>query len=200
MVSFLQTAKGGIQPINGKAGSIIEDAAKAEKGKPGHDVIINVVNQITTATQISLPRNACNPQAALQRAQQQLQQRIQQIIEQHIQQEVRQEVENSTAIKDLQKQLETIQKSEQSESTTQQTEIIEKEIQNQVNSAILGAIGRTATQLPEAAKVANSTAAGIKTVASVAESLSTFVPSQGINMGAYGAQKTVQTVSQACSI
>ncbi|MEG4294215.1 hypothetical protein Q5692_35675, partial [Microcoleus sp. C2C3] len=70
----------------------------------------------------------------------------------------------------------------------------------QINSAILGAIGRTATQLPQAAKVANSTAAGIKTVTSVAESLSTFVPSQGINMGAYGAQKTVQTVSQACSI
>ncbi|MEG4294276.1 hypothetical protein Q5692_39035 [Microcoleus sp. C2C3] len=136
MTSFLQTAQGGIQPINGKAGGIVEDAAKADKGKPGHDTVINVVNQITAATQVSLPPNACDPQAALQRAQQQVQQRVQQIIEQHIQQEVQQEVQNSAPIKDLQEQLQTIQQSEQSESTTQQIEVIEKEIQNQINVRI----------------------------------------------------------------
>lgn len=205
MVSFVTPASGGIQPINGRAGSIVEDIVKADRGKPGRDIIPNIINQIEAATQVSLPPNACDPQAALQRAQQQVQQQVQLIIEQHITQQVQQEVQNSAPIIEMQKQLESLKQPqgvEVSESVKQQVEIIEKDIQTQINSAIVGVIGRVSTQLPQAAKVANTSAAGIKTVASVAESLAAFVPSQGINMSAYGSvtQKTVQTVSQACFI
>jgi hypothetical protein len=202
MSAFLSLPNGSIQPINGTAGTTVKDLTTANQGTPGRDVIVNVVNQIHAATQIRIPPNACDPQAALQRAQQQFQQRVQQILENHILQEVQNEVAVSPTIKSLQEQLQNLQSQEATESITQQAEIIQKDIESQLNTVIIGVIGRAAVELPQVTKVANSTAAGIKTVASVAESLATFVPSQGINMSAYGSvgQKGIQTVSQACSI
>jgi hypothetical protein len=202
MTSFLQTAKGGIQPINGRAGSLVENLNQANQGTPGKDVIVNVVNQIIAATQVNMPVNVCDPQAALQRTQQRVQQQVQQILENYIIQEVKNELAVSAPVLDLQKQLQNLQLQPQTESINQQIEIVEKEMQNNVRNAIVGVVGRAATQLPQVTKVANSTAAGLKTVSSVAESLATFVPSQGINMSAYGGagQKTIQTVSQACWI
>lgn len=200
MVSFLTPATGGIQPINGRNGATIEGLINAERGKPGKDIVPNVVNQIIAATQVSVPPNSCDPQAALQRAQQQIQEKVQLILVTYIQQQVQQEVGNSTSIQQLQQQVQQLQNQTQTESIKQQTEVIEKDIQNQLNALIVGVVGRASTQLPQVAKVANTSAAGIKTVATVAESLATFVPSQGINMSAYATttQKSIQTVSQAC--
>jgi hypothetical protein len=202
MTAFLSLPGGAIQPINGKAGAITEDLATANRGTPGRDIIVSLANQINAATQIRIPPNACDPQAALQRAQQQFQQRIQQILENFILQEVQNEVATSPVIKNLQEQLQTLQSQEATESAIQQAEIIQKDIEKELNGMIIGVIGRAASQLPQVTKVANSTAAGLKTIGSVAESLATFVPSQGINMSAYGSvgQKGIQTVSQACSI
>ena len=202
MASFLQTAQGGIQPINGKAGSFTEDLKKANQGKPGQNIVVNLANQIIAATQIRIPPNACDPQTALQRAQQQVQQKVRQIIENHIVQQVQNQVIDSAPITNLQKQLQDLQAQEVTESVIQQVETIEQEIQSTLNAIITVAIQQTALQLPQVTKVANSSAAGIKTIGSVAESLAAFVPSQGINMSAYGSvgQKTIQTVSQACSI
>jgi len=203
MTAFLSLPGGGIQPINGKNGSLINDLETANRGTPGRDIIINVVNQIHAATNVRIPANACDPQAALQRVQQQFQQRVQQILENYITQEVQNEVAASPVIKGLQEELQNLQSSQETtESIAQQVEAIEKDINNQLNSMIVGVIGKAATQLPQVTKIVNSTAAGVKTVASVAESLATFVPSQGINMSAYGSvgQKGIQVVSQACSI
>lgn len=202
MTSFLQTAQGGIQPINGKAGSFTEDLKKANQGTPGQDIIVNVINQINAATQIRISPNACDPQAALQRAQQQLQQKVRQIIENYIVQEVQNQVTTSAPILDLQKQLQVLQTQEATESAIQQAEIIEKDIQSALNTIITVVIQKAALELPQATKVANSSAAGIRTIASVAESLAAFVPSPGINLSAYASvgQKTIHTVSQACSI
>lgn len=203
MASFLSLPGGGIQPINGRSGALTEDLKTANQGTPGRDIVVSVVQQINAATQIRIPPNACDPQAALQRAQQQFQQKVQQILENYISQEVQNEVAISPTIIDFQRELQNLQSQQQvTESITQQIEIIETEINKELNKVIIGVIGRAATTLPQVTKVANSTAAGVKTVASVAESLATFVPSQGINMSAYGAagQRTIQTVSQACSI
>lgn len=203
MVSFVTPATGGIQPINGKAGATIEGLINADRGKPGKDIVPNVVNQIIAATQVSVLLNACDPQAALQRAQQQIQQKVQLILVNYIQQQVQQEVDNSASIQQLQKDLQALQQAQnQTESVKQQTEIIQKDIQNQLNGLIVGVVGRASQQLPQIAKVANTSAAGVKTIATVAESLSSFVPSQGINMSAYASatQKSIQTVSQACFI
>ncbi|MEG4484857.1 hypothetical protein [Microcoleus sp. D2_18a_B4] len=203
MVSFLTPATGGIQPINGRNGATIEGLINAERGKPGKDIVPNVVNQIIAATQVSVPANACDPQAALQRAQQQIQEKVQLILVNYIQQQVQQEVSNSASIQQLQKELQAIQQTQnQTESIQQQAEIIEKDMQKQLSGLIVGVVGRASQQLPQVAKLANTNAAGLKTIATVAESLSTFVPSQGINMSAYASatQKTVQTVSQACYI
>lgn len=202
MTTFLSLPRGGIQPINGKAGAITKDLATANQGTPGRDIIVNLADQINAATQIRIPPNACDPQAALQRAQQQFQQRVQQIVENFILEEVQKEIAASPVIKSSQQQLQDLQSQEATESVTQQVEIIQKDIEKEVNGMIVGVIGRTATQLPQVTKIANSTAAGLKTIGSVAESLATFVPSQGINMSAYGSvgQKGIQTVSQACSI
>lgn len=203
MVSFLQTAQGGIQPINGRAGSFTEDLRKANQGTPGQNIIVNVVNQINAAAQIRVPPNACDPQAALQRAQQQFQQKVRQIVENYIVQEVQNQVTNFAPILDLQKQLQTLQSQQEvTESISQQAEAIEKQIEQTLAAIITVTIQKAALDLPQVAKVANSSAAGIRTIGSVAESLAAFVPSQGINMSAYGsvAQKGIQTVSQACSI
>jgi hypothetical protein len=202
MTTFLSLPGGGIQPINGRAGALTKDLAEANRGKPGRDIIINVVNQIEEATKIRISPNACDPQAALQRAQQQFQQRVQQILENYLIQEVQNEVGISPVIREMQRQLQVLQEQETTESVTQQVEMAEIEINNELNKILIGVVGRAATQLPQVTKVANSSAAGIKTVASVAESLAAFVPSQGINMSAYGSvgQKGIQVVSQACSI
>jgi hypothetical protein len=202
MTSFLSLPGGGVQPINGKAGATVEDLKKAKEGTPGRDIIANVVNEIHAATRITIPPNACDPQAAIQRAQQNFQRQVQKIMEKYILQEVQNKIAVSAPILSLQQQLQELQSQPVTDSIAQQAEIIEKEIQNELNGVIIGVIGRAAQQLPQVTKVANSTAAGIKTVASVAESLAAFVPSQGINMSAYGSvgQKTIQTVSQACSI
>jgi hypothetical protein len=202
MVSFLSLPGGGIQPINGRAGAGVEDLKKANEGTPGRDIIVNVINQLQAASQIRISPNACDPQAAVQRTQQQFQKRVQQIMERYLLQEVQNEVAVSAPIQNLQQQLQNLQSQPVTESIAQQTEIIEKEIQNELNGLIVGVIGRAAQQLPQVTKVANSTAAGVRTVASVAESLAAFAPSQGINMSAYGSagQRTIQTVSQACFI
>lgn len=203
MASFLQTAQGGVQPINGKSGSFTEDLKKANQGTPGQDIIVNVVNQINAAAQIRVPPNACDPQAALQRAQQQFQQKVRQIVENYIVQEVQNQVANSAPILDSQKQLQTLQSQQEvTESISQQAEVIEKQIEQTLAAIITVTIQKAALDLPQVAKVANSSAAGIRTIGSVAESLAAFVPSQGINMNAYSsvAQRGIQTVSQACSI
>lgn len=203
MVSFVTPATGGIQPINGKNGATIEGLINADRGKPGKDIVPNVINQIIAATQAAIPSGSCDPQAALQRAQQQIQEKVQLILVTYVQQQLQQEVENSASIQQLQKNLQTLQQVQnQTESIQQQTEIVQKDIQNQINGLIVGVIGRASQQLPQVAKVANTSAAGVKTIANVAESLAAFVPSQGINMSAYAnaTQKSIQTVSQACYI
>ena len=201
MVAFLRPAKGGIQPINGKNGSIINASANANEGKPGRQIIPNPINIITAGTQISLPINNCDPQSQLQRQQQRIQQQIQQIIEQQIIQNIQEGIQKNANIQNIQQQLQNLeQQKSQGEDVTQQIEIAEKETQSQLESIIAAAVARASQQMPQAAKAANSVSAGLKPIASVAESLSTFVPSQGINMGNYGTVKTVQTVSQACSL
>lgn len=199
MTAFLQTPEGGIQPIDGKNGAITNDLIKAEQGKPGKQLIANTLNQIIAATQVNLPSNACDRQAALLRAQQQIQQRVQVILQNYIIQQSQQTVEISGTIQGLTQNLQNLQKQPQTETVFQQIEVIEKDIQNELNGIIVGVIGRASSALPQAAKVANSSAAGVKTIASVAESLAAFVPSQGINMKNYGSTvKTIQTVSQSC--
>ncbi|MEG4133240.1 hypothetical protein QUA41_30615 [Microcoleus sp. Pol11C1] len=202
MAAFLSPAIGGLQPINGRNGSIINDIIKAEQGKPGQDIVVNSLNQIIAATQVNIPRNNCDPQGQLIRAQQEVQQKVQLILTNYITQLTEETVSTSATIKNLTAQLKTLQQIAVSESITQQIEIVEKDIQKELNGIIVGVIGRVSQTLPQAAKVANTSAAGIKTVASVAESLSSFVPSQGINMSAYTnvGQKSIQTVSQACFI
>jgi hypothetical protein len=202
MTAFLSLPGGGIQPINGKAGSITKDLTIANQGTPGRDVVVSLANQINAASQVRIPPNACDPQAALQRVQQQFQRNIQQILENYIVQQVQNEVAASPVIKNLQEQLQNLQSQGNTESAMQQVEIIEKDMENQINGMIVGVIGRAAVELPQVTKVANSSAAGVKTIGAVAESLSTFVPSQGINLSAYRSigQKGIQTVSQACSI
>jgi hypothetical protein len=203
MVSFLAPAGGGIQPINGRAGSLVEDLKKANQGTPGRDIVVNTVNQIIAASQIYVPPNACDPQAVLQRMQQQAQQKIQLILEQHIQQQVEQDVRNSAPIQEFQRQIQSLRQNQEiTASINQQIEILEKDIQKAITVAIVGVIARVSTQLPQVAKAANTSTTGLKTIATVAESLATFVPSQGINMSAYGSigQKGIQTISQACSI
>jgi len=202
MTAFFSPAIGGIQPINGKNGGIINDLIKAEQGKPGQNIIVNSLNQIIAATQVSLPRNSCDPQGQLVRARQEMQQKVQLILTDYITQLTQETVNTSATIKSLSNQLTTLQQTTLSESVSQQIEVIEKDIQKELNGIIVGVIGRASTTLPQVAKVANTSAAGIKTIASVAESLSSFVPSQGINMSAYGTvgQKSIQTVSQACFI
>jgi 23S rRNA pseudoU1915 N3-methylase RlmH len=200
MTAFLNPAIGGLQPINGKNGGIINDIIKAEQGKPGQNIVVNSLNQIIAATQLNLPRNNCDPQGQLVRAQQKVQQQVQLILTNYITQLTQEVVNNSATIKSLSTQLATLQQTVLSESVSQQIEIVEKDIQKELNVIIVGVVGRASQSLPQAAKVANTSAAGIKTIASVAESLSSFVPSQGINMSAYSnvGQKSIQTVSQSC--
>ncbi|MEG4579358.1 hypothetical protein QUA71_06945 [Microcoleus sp. MON1_C5] len=200
MVAFVSPAVGGLAPVNGKNGGIINDIIKAEQGKPGQDIVVNSLNQIIAATQVNIPRNNCDPQGQLVRAQQEMQQKVQLIITNYITQLTQETINNSATIKNLTAQLTTLQQTALPESVNQQIEVVQKDIQKELNAIIIGVIGRASTTLPQAAKVANTSAAGIQTVASVAESLSSFVPSQGINMSAYTnvGQKSIQTVSQAC--
>ena len=199
MVAFLKPAKGGIQPINGKNGSVISASANANEGKPGRQIIPNPINVINAGTQISMPVSNCDPQSQLQRQQQQIQKQIQQIVEQQIIENIKEGIKQSQNIQNIQQQIQNIQQQKaQGEDVSQQIEIAEKEAKSQMESIIAAAVARASQQMPQAAKIANSVGAGLKPVASVAESLSTFVPSQGINMGNYGTVKQVQTVSQAC--
>lgn len=200
MVAFVKPASGGILPINGKNGSIINASANANEGKPGKEIIPHPINAIKAGTEVVFPTNSCDPQSQLQKQQQQIQKQIQQIVEQQIVENIKEGIKESTNIQNIQQQLEKLQEQQkQGEDVSQQIEIVEKEAQSQLETIIAGAVARASQQLPQAAKVANAVGAGLKPVASVAESLSTFVPSQGINMGNYGnAAKNVQTVSQAC--
>ena len=203
MTTFLIPPGGGIQPINGRNGSIVSDMATADRGKPGKDIVVNPVNQVIAGTGISMPMSNCDPQSQLQRQQQQIQQQVQQKLEQQIIQNIQQAISQDTSIQNLQQQLQNIQQQsgqgQNINSGVQQQEIVNKEMEQQIQKIIVGAVVKASQQMPNAVKVANSVTAGLKPVASVAESLSAFVPSQGINMSAYGTQKTIQTVSQACS-
>lgn len=202
MVAFLKPAQGGILPINGKNGSIINASANANQGKPGKEIIPHPINVIEAITQVSLPVNNCDPQSQLQRQQQQIQKQIQQIVEQQIIENIKEGVSQNADIQNIQQQLQNLQQQQtQGEDVSQQIEIAEKEAQTQLESIIAAAVTRAAQQMPQAVKAANSVGAGLNPVASAAQSLNTFVPSQGINMGNYGnTVKQVQTVSQACFI
>lgn len=202
MATFLSPASGGIQPINGRAGSIIGGMSAANQAKPGGDIIINIVNAIVAAATIVEQILNCSPQAQQQRVQQRLQQQVQQQVRQLILQNIQQEIRVNQDLQNVQQQMQSLrqlQTQEQSEFLKQQIQIVEQESQQLLQKIIVGAIGKAAQQAPQAAKIANSVSAGLKPIAAVAESLSTFVPSQGINMKNYGsAIKTVQTVSQSC--
>jgi hypothetical protein len=127
---------------------------------------------------------------------------MQQIMEQQIIQNIQEAVNVSPDLQVQQQQLEKLkQQQDQGQNVEQQIEILEKEAKAQLETIIAAAVIKASEQLPQVTKVANSSAAGINTTASVAESLRSFIPSQGINMGNYGnTVKNVQTVSQACSI
>jgi hypothetical protein len=202
MVAFLKPAKGGILPINGKNGSIINASANANEGRPGRQIIPHPINIIIADAQTAYPTNNCDPFSQLQKQQQRIQQQIQQAVEQQITANIQEGIRQNANIQNIQKQLQNLeQQKAQGSDVNQQIETAEKEAQSQLEGIIAGAIARASQQLPQAAKVANSTSSGLKPIASVAESLRSFVPSQGINMGNYGNSiKNVQQVSQGCFI
>lgn len=210
MSAFVVPASGGIVSVKGVAGAAVNDMAAADRGKPGRDIVVSKINQVTAGSDGAAPANNCDPQSQLEKVQQRIQQQVQQKLELRISQIIQQEVSQNVNLKNLQQQMQQIQQqigqsagqsAEVQRQVQQQQEIVNKQMQEQMKGIVVGAIGKASQQLPNAAKVANSVAAGLKPVASVAESLSSFVPSQGINMGSYGSKlKTIQTVSQACFV
>lgn len=197
MTAFLKPASGGLQPINGKNGAVINDAAAADRGKPGQQFVPNRLNVIEAAKNISLPISNCDPQAQLQRVQQQVQQRVQQAVIQQITQNIQQAVQQDASIQNLQQQMQSLQQQQQQgQDISQQLEIIEKETQSQIQKIIAGAVAKAAQQMPNATKVANTAAAGLKptaAVVSVAEQLQAIEAARKATT-----VKTVQQVSQAC--
>lgn len=197
MTAFLKPAAGGLQPIGGKNGAVINDAAAADRGKPGQQLVPNRLNVIEAAKNISLPISNCDPQSQLQRVQQQVQQRVQQAVTQQITQNIQQAVQQDASIQNLQQQMQSLQQQQQQgQDVSQQLEIVEKETQSQIQKIIAGAVAKAAQQMPNATKVANATAAGLKptaAVVSVAEQLQAIEAARKATT-----VKTVQQVSQAC--
>lgn len=202
MTSFLRPAIGGTMGISGRNGDIINSLGAANRGKPGQQWIPHPINIIETISNIGESFNNCDPQSQLQKTQQQIQQQIQQVVTQQINSNIQEEINRGNIQSDLQKLQELQERQAQGQDVNQQIEIAEKQVQNQMQNIIASAVARAATQMPNATKIANSASAGLKPVASVAESLANFVPTQGINMGNYASNtiKNVQTVSQACSV
>ena len=160
MTTFLAPARGGIQPINGKAGAISAESAAADKGKPGRETIIHELNRIAEAARIQMLMSNCDPQSQLQKVQQQVQRQVQQVIEQRIGEIIQQEVSTNQDLKSIQERLQSIQQQAQSQglnqSLQQQAEIANKELQSQISKVIVGAIGKASQQMSQAAKIAIS--------------------------------------------
>lgn len=202
MTAFLKTSggTGGTVAISGQGGSIVNTLGDAERGKPGQQLIPHPLNVIETIAATTEQFNNCNPQSQLQKTQQRVQQRVQQGITQQITVNLQESVANSPLLQNNLQQLQNLQQLLlQGEKVEQQIEILNVQVQDQIKALLVSATLLATQQMPTAAKVANSTTAGLKPIVTVAESLANFVPSQGINMQAYSSGvKSVQTVSQAC--
>lgn len=205
MVSFLAPARGGIQPINGRAGGIIEDMITAKKGVPGRDIVINPINKIISTTQIIMPAVSCDPQSATQRTLGQIKVTIEDIITNNIKQTVQQTIEQNAEIKQIENKLEELKQSQElSVSQFQEMEILEIDKANQIKAATIAAISAVSRAMPEAVKIANIAGNNVKMIGGVAAHLEAPIGT-AINLGRYGAVgetitvKVVEVVSQTCT-
>lgn len=200
MTAFLSPAIGGLLPINGDLGGIIKGLAESKRGLPGQEIIPSPINKIIAATQISLPVNSCDPQAAAQSAAEQMQRTIIEIINNYIVETSSQMATESLAIQQIQQQLTEIENLPNSETKTQQIEGLITERDLQLKAVIVAAISFVSRAVPEAAKIANAPGSSIKMIAGVAAHLEAPV-GVAINLGRYsGAEAvTVEVISSACT-
>ncbi|MEG4273800.1 MULTISPECIES: hypothetical protein [unclassified Microcoleus] len=207
MVSFLTPATGGIQPINGRAGSIVKDLAEAKRGVPGQDIIPHPINKIIAATQIALAQPSCDPETATQRTAAQVQKTIIEIIYNAIEDTIKGTLETSVEVQQILKKLEPLEAlQELSTSQLQEMELLNKDLDVQRKAATIAAISAVSRAAPTAAQAANAAmgASNIKLIAGVAAHLEAPV-GVAINLGRYGGVgeaitvEAIEVVSQACT-
>lgn len=200
MAAFLSPGIGGILSIPGELGGIIQGLAEAKRGLPGQAIIPSPINKIIAATQINLPVNSCDPQAAAQAAAEQMQRTIIEIINNYTTETVSRMAAESPIIQQIQQQLTEIEKVPNSETKSQQIEGLMTERDLHLKALIVAAISFVSRAVPEAAKIANAPTGSIKLIAGVAAHLEAPI-GMAINLGRYsGAEAvTVEVISSACA-
>ena len=214
MSKLVAPAGGGLAPINGPASATIEDAAKADSGKPGQDFVAHPANMAAAANNISFPVTDCDSVGAGVRQQQrQTQKALQGIVTTYlglIEIQVQKQIQGSATVQNLTKQLDSLQqKISQAQAAGQDLTALlaVQEIQlGQLGRALAMtatlALAEVAQQNPQTAKVAaqiteTSTAALSRAVSE--RLLGTATQGLTTNLSKnYAANKAVQTVAQAC--